>query len=105
MAKLVLDSENEGISPNGNFGAESRPTAFRLTERVAAKPSVSRGVYAPFTRSPHISRRDSTGIGVLLAGPKHEADVPMFPDLLLGGVAAAAAFAFLIAVLWRPELF
>jgi hypothetical protein len=29
----------------------------------------------------------------------------MFPDLLLGGVAAAAAFAFLIAVLWRPELF
>jgi hypothetical protein len=29
----------------------------------------------------------------------------MFPDLLLGGVAAAASFVFLIAVLWRPELF
>jgi hypothetical protein len=26
-------------------------------------------------------------------------------DLLLGAVAAAAAFAFLIAVLWRPERF
>jgi hypothetical protein len=29
----------------------------------------------------------------------------MLPDLLLGGVAATAAFIFLIAVLWRPELF
>jgi hypothetical protein len=29
----------------------------------------------------------------------------MFPDLFLGGVAAAASFVFLVAVLWRPELF
>jgi hypothetical protein len=26
-------------------------------------------------------------------------------DLLLGSLAAAGAFVFLIAVLWRPELF
>jgi hypothetical protein len=29
----------------------------------------------------------------------------MLPDLLLGGLAAAASFVFLIAVLWLPELF
>jgi hypothetical protein len=37
--------------------------------------------------------------------PLHKAVVPMLPDLLLAGSAAAAAFLFLIAVLWRPELF
>jgi hypothetical protein len=61
--------------------------------------------YAPFTRCTHISRRDSTNFGALEVGPKHEADVPMYPDVLLGGLAAAASFVFLIAVLWRPELF
>jgi hypothetical protein len=29
----------------------------------------------------------------------------MAPDLFLGGAAAAAAFLFLIAVLWQPERF
>lgn len=62
-------------------------------------------LYAPFTLRTHISRRDSTNIGALEVGPKHEANVPMLPDLFLGGLAAAASFVFLIAVLWRPELF